>query len=902
MDEKQRVISTLRALLVCNSRKDATPLDELKYDYCALECTKEIPCFEHKDVTDFLMSSGEFNVNVDTTGIVTVRGKRKSLASHLQKLAADQKVCSSVNAVKELICQDKKQERSSGDETEMTQRNDSEKTKSCSATKMNVEVDTRPEDTSEPSTVFTLCELSEQLNGFIGTQDESDREQSEMSATKTSEETVTSSYEKICTTDVGEYMDGSSQDKYTEYIDVTPVECANLVTSAVKPMPESYLDMLQFMTHQMPNRILEIERNDNTSPQSIEWLKSWLVQKEHFRVSESIYIEAFRMMVFFEAAVEAIGVEAHKFPAVELIPIDNNEFYFNISSDFNKIAKVLAAIDDNQLTRFMMLPSSTLLPFLQGKITRRAANKIFVRIFFPKDWRCGVKYDIHFEFNQFNYQIQHSALDFIEMHRLFPILINNPLYRRQSSHASVNPGTDRFTSERTDLNPEQRQAIECIIGGSYNPLPYLLFGPPGTGKTKTIVAAIETIVRTTSKNILVCAHSNAACNEITERLAKVLTDTEMLRMLSVSQDKTDISSTLKPFCNLFDGKLNYPELSYLYKFRVLICTLSVSGCLVKAHKSDPKHFGYVFIDECASACETMTLVPIAGLCTSKNKVHANIVLIGDPKQLDAVTRSDWSTQLGFKTSWFERLFDTALYQRHPESGKFNPNYITQLTRNYRSHAAILRIPNEIFYDNTLEAVTEPGLINLDVHGLQSKNFPIIFQSVHGYCNKPGDSTSLFNSAEVNHVMDFIELLMQPEEHNLNQCDIGIVSPYRLQCNMIRKRCHQNGYRHITIGSTEQFQGQERKVIIMSTVRSGSSNLGDFVKNPQRFNVMITRAKSLLIVVGNPHLLSQDENWSKFIHFCLRNGALIQDSNNVFLPVEDNEAPESSENQLYVTCT
>ncbi|XP_037051435.1 putative helicase mov-10-B.1 [Bradysia coprophila] len=667
-----------------------------------------------------------------------------------------------------------------------------------------------------------------------------------------------------------------SKDKCAAYRDVTPVECIRTVKRSVKQTPESYLDMMPMMTHPMPNRILEIERNDNISSQSIEWIKSWLLKKTQFRGSESIYIEAFRMMIFFEAAVEAIEIEAHNFPAVQLLTLDHNEFYFNISTDFDKLT---AAIDENQLSRFTLKSRKAHVP-LQGRITRRAENKIFVRIFAPQDWRCGVKYDIHFEVNQLNYQIQHSALDFIEMHRLFPILINNPLYHRQSSDASVNQGTDRFT--RTDLNPEQRQAIEFIIGGSYNPLPYLLYGPPGTGKTKTIVAAIETIVRTTSKNILVCSQSNAACNEITERLTEVLSDTEMLRMFSVNHDKNDISSTIEPFCNLFNGKLNYPELSYLYKYRVLICTLSVSGCLVRAYKSDPKHFSYVFIDECASACETMTLVPIAGLCTTLSKVHANIVLIGDPKQLDAVTRSDWSTQLGFKTSWFERLFDMALYQRHPDSGQFNANYITQLTRNYRSHAAILRIPNEIFYDNSLEAVTEPRSINLDVHGrLIKKNFPIVFQSVHGYCNKPEDSTSSFNSAEVNHVMEYVDKLMQSATHTLNECDIGIVSPYRLQCNIIRKRCQRNGYRHILIGSAEQFQGQERKVMIISTVRSGSGKLGDFVKNPQRFNVMITRAKSLLIVVGNPDLLSQDENWSKFIKFCLRSGCFIQDKHNYF---------------------
>lgn len=138
----------------------------------------------------------------------------------------------------------------------------------------------------------------------------------------------------------------------------------------------------------------------------------------------------------------------------------------------------------------------------------------------------------------------------------------------------------------------------------------------GTGKTKTVVAAIETIVRTTTKNILVCAQSNAACNEIAERLAKMLTKTQMLRMFSMSYDLDQISSTIRPFCNLFDGELKYPSLEDLYKFRVLICTLSTSGCLVRArHCStfDPSHFGYVFIDECASAHETMALVPIAGM-------------------------------------------------------------------------------------------------------------------------------------------------------------------------------------------------------------------------------------------------------------------------------------------------
>lgn len=157
----------------------------------------------------------------------------------------------------------------------------------------------------------------------------------------------------------------------------------------------------------------------------------------------------------------------------------------------------MAAIDENQLNRFT-LRTTTHIP-LQGKVTKRVANKIFVKLFYSQEWRCGVKYDIHFELNQLNYQIQHSALDLIEMHRLFPVLINNPLYHSQSYDASVThmkrllacdehiarkSGSRSIVKttakpQRADLNPEQTQAIECIIGGSYNPLPYLLYGPPG---------------------------------------------------------------------------------------------------------------------------------------------------------------------------------------------------------------------------------------------------------------------------------------------------------------------------------------------------------------------------------------------------------------------------------------
>lgn len=87
------------------------------------------------------------------------------------------------------------------------------------------------------------------------------------------------------------------------------------------------------------------------------------------------------------------------------------------------------------------------------------------------------------------------------------------------------------------------------------------------------------------------------------------------------------------------------------------------------------------------------------------------MLIGDPKQLDAVTKSDWSTKLGFKTSWFEQLFNAVMYKRNSVTGRFNQTYITQLVQNYRSHRSILKIPNELFYDDLLKAIATPGSLN-----------------------------------------------------------------------------------------------------------------------------------------------------------------------------------------------
>lgn len=170
MGEKQKVISTLRVLLACSGKKDATPLHELTYDYCVLECTNEIPCFEHKSVTDFLMFSGEFAVNVETTGLVTVSGKPKSLSSHIKKMAH--------SVVVEAICESQNNEPLSVNEIEVTQWNFSDIHRLTVNEKIEVGSSLHlVDDTLEPPALFTTNELRDQLNDIIETENESDQEQ-----------------------------------------------------------------------------------------------------------------------------------------------------------------------------------------------------------------------------------------------------------------------------------------------------------------------------------------------------------------------------------------------------------------------------------------------------------------------------------------------------------------------------------------------------------------------------------------------------------------------------------------------------------------------------------------------------------------------------------------------------
>jgi hypothetical protein len=136
-----------------------------------------------------------------------------------------------------------------------------------------------------------------------------------------------------------------------------------------------------------------------------------------------------------------------------------------------------------------------------------------------------------------------------------------------------------------------------------------------------------------------------------------------------------------------------------------------------------------------------------------------------------------------------------------------------------------------------------------------------------------------NAHEAVLVNKYVEMLRNKRGGTISSEEIGVISPYRKQVQKLRKLLEAKGSGGVKVGSTEEFQGQERKVIIISAVRSDPQfvefdalhRLG-FLGNPKRFNVAITRAKALLIIIGNPKVLRQDKHWNELLQYCLANKA------------------------------
>ena len=496
---------------------------------------------------------------------------------------------------------------------------------------------------------------------------------------------------------------------------------------------------------------------------------------------------------------------------------------------------------------------------------------------FIKQWMRGMKLDVRFTISRFPVRNMHRAVE-IASEPTLPLL---PLLfpkEDQLVPSSAALPSIRCKNRKIEENAEQLLAVQHIVAGSSGSAPYLVFGPPGTGKTVTVVEAIKQVYDLEpNSQILATAPSNAAADLLAERLKEHIQKRHILRVHAASRSFNTIPESILAISNVDQGRFTFPTMEEMCKIRILVTTLVSSGRLVSA-TFPTGHFTHIFIDEAGQATEPELAIPLSLVVPGKGKV----VMVGDPKQLGPVIRSSLGSRHGLSTSLLERLMEELpLYAR--KEGSYDPRCITKLVRNFRSHPSLLEVPARLFYHSELQPCADQVVVNscLQFPGLSDAakgKTPLIFRGIIGQDLKEESSPSFFNAEEAVTVLEYVKEITSMKENRVAAKDIGVIAPYRRQVQKIRKKLKEHNFTEVTVGSTEEFQGQERKVIIVSTVRSTPEYVNTdtqyklgFLSNPKRFNVAITRAKALLIIVGNPHILSQDKDWAALLAFAREKG-------------------------------
>lgn len=427
-----------------------------------------------------------------------------------------------------------------------------------------------------------------------------------------------------------------------------------------------------------------------------------------------------------------------------------------------------------------------------------------------------------------------------------------------------------------ELNYSQLDAVKSAL---LKPLS-LIQGPPGTGKTVTSTAIVYQFSKMNQGQILVCAPSNIAVDQLAERISQ--TGLEVVRIYARSRESLDSTSSKfalhikirnisasdsksEQFLELLKKKENNGDLSIdeekkflklksiiensILKNANVICTTCV-GAYDKAlyHFKFP----YVLIDESTQAMEPECLIPLV-------KGAKQVVLVGDHCQLGPVVLNKKAAKAGLNRSLFDRLVSLGTQPK-------------RLLVQYRMHPYLSEFPSNTFYDGTLQnGVSESDRLIGKV-GFQwpSPQRPMFFYNSSGDEEISVSGTSYLNRAEAIMVEAIVTLLFK---NGFSPKQIGVITPYEGQRRYIvsyMQRVGSSGsemYNEIEVASVDSFQGREKDFIILSCVRSNEKIGIGFLNDPRRLNVALTRAKSGLIVIGNAKILSSQPLWNDLlIHF------------------------------------
>ena len=470
-----------------------------------------------------------------------------------------------------------------------------------------------------------------------------------------------------------------------------------------------------------------------------------------------------------------------------------------------------------------------------------------------------------------------------------------------------------MSSHAKNLNPSQRKAVKAAMQNTLT----LWRGPPGTGKTRTLVALIASVVnfanvqgggggRGSKKNnnnqawrgpkVLACAASNVAVDNILDLLIQEKMDRSMniLRLGSPARVQSWLlESTLSYKVSLHPK--GREANSIRERFRG-ITSLEAAKARKQAQQLDREAaiqvintsdvilatcvgagddlladlvFRYAFVDEAAQCVEPHTLIPLT-------KALAG-VLVGDTKQLPPTVVSRDAVAIGLQKSLIERL----------ETLGVGP-YL--LEEQYRMHPGLAAFSSVRFYDRRLKSVPKPSE-RVAPNGVNwpSQLVPLAFIEVNGEEMRTPDGNSIFNLREAEECVRVVQKLLLSGDVD-NAGDIGIIAPYAAQVRAISEEWNRkamsdvklkntslvdddgtnddpgNTKNELEIRSVDGFQGREKEVIVLCTVRNNPRNQLGFVADPRRLNVAITRAKRGLIVLGHRETLLTDPLWQKWLQF------------------------------------
>ncbi|MDE6310354.1 MAG: AAA family ATPase [Muribaculaceae bacterium] len=425
------------------------------------------------------------------------------------------------------------------------------------------------------------------------------------------------------------------------------------------------------------------------------------------------------------------------------------------------------------------------------------------------------------------------------------------------------------------LNQSQEAAVNKVLAARDVAV---VHGPPGTGKTTTLVEAIYETLRRESQ-VLVCAQSNMAvdwiCSRLLERGVRVLrmgnpsrvTD-EMLshtfeRRFESHPDYPTLWSIRKAIRELRSSRRSENRHQKLDSLRsraqeleiriwhdvfasagVVACTLVGSA----SHMLDGMTFNTVFIDEAAQASEPASWIPM--------RRARRMILAGDHCQLPPTVKSFEAAKGGLGRSLMERIADN-----HPEC-------LSLLSIQYRMHSDIMRFSSDWFYGSRLSAAPEVAC-----RGIMDFDKPVEWVDTALIPSEPDDSPDpdlafrealagrtfgRVNKAEARLTLEILHSFFERigKARVLDErIDVGLISPYRAQVRylrmLIRRESWSKPYRHlISINTVDGFQGQERDIIMVSLVRSNDKAQIGFLRDLRRMNVAMTRARMKLIIVGN----------------------------------------------------